>query len=79
MIDQARRTVALGLCILQMAVENQIYIDPQSMNLLCRAMLISPDVEGRTCPDLNDLEAQFPMTMKDRRSEGSFQMKVNFI
>ena len=78
-MDQARRTVVLGLCVLLMAIENNVYIDPRSMNLLCRAMLISSDLEKKTCPDLDDLGAQFPMAMKDRRSEGSFQISVSFL
>ena len=52
--------------VLLLKLDFDVWLNPATMNMLCRSMLIIPDVENRTCPDLDDLKAQFPMRMNDR-------------
>ena len=65
--EQSRRTVTLGMFVLLLKLEFDVWLNPAAMNMLCRSMLIIPDMENKTCPDLDDLQAQFPMRMSDRK------------
>ena len=63
--EQSRRTVTLGMFLLLLKLEFDVWLNPATMNMLCRSMLIIPDMENKTCPDLDDLQAQFPVRMND--------------
>ncbi|KAK7494871.1 hypothetical protein BaRGS_00013998, partial [Batillaria attramentaria] len=64
----SRRTAALAMFIFLLKLENDVFLDGESINLLCRAMLIIPDVESRTCPDLDDFRQHFPLKMQGEKN-----------
>lgn len=76
--EKSKRTVALGMFVLLLKLEYDVWLQPSTMNMLCRSMLIIPDLKNRTCPDLDDLEAQFPIRMTDRRSVSCVEQGEHF-
>ncbi|KAK7107716.1 hypothetical protein V1264_015590 [Littorina saxatilis] len=66
MLKEGKRTVTLAMLVLLMIVENGIKASTSVNSELCRMFLLIPDNERKHCPDLTDLEKQFPLKMKER-------------
>jgi hypothetical protein len=60
-----QRTVAVAMFTVLLKMQYDIWVNPGVVNMLCRALLIVPDLATKTCPDMADLEASFPNKMKD--------------
>ncbi|KAK7107714.1 hypothetical protein V1264_015588 [Littorina saxatilis] len=63
-----RRTAVLGLFVWLLKVGFDVYISAEVVNLLCRSLLLVPDLKNKSCPEVTELETQFPSRMSDRGS-----------
>lgn len=66
-VNSDRRTVVVAVFLLLLAENVKINLDPDDRNAVFRALLIKPDTEKKTCPDIIDLCNHFPNFMKDRQ------------
>lgn len=66
-VNSDRRMVVVAVFLLLLAENMKINLGPDDRNAVFRALLIKPDLEKRTCPDITDLYSHFPNLMKDRQ------------
>ena len=66
-VSSDRRTVVVAVFLLLLAENVKINLDPDDRSTVFRALLIKPDIEKKTCPDITDLYNHFPNLMKDRQ------------
>lgn len=66
-LDKNKRGATVGMFLLVLHHDNHVPMSHLVMQLLCRFMLLFPDCEKKTCPDLEDLEKNFPQLMKNNK------------
>lgn len=66
-VDSGKRTVVVAVFLLLLAENLKINLDAKDRQTVFRALLIKPDMEKRTCPDITDLLHHFPNHMKDQK------------
>ena len=66
-VGSDKRTVVVAMFLLLLAESVKVNLCPDDRHTVFRALLIKPDMEKRTCPDITHLFSHFPNLMKDKQ------------
>ena len=66
--ENAIMTTTLAMFFLLLTEKLQVKIENlKNVNMLCRAMLVTPDMSTQTVPEIDHLKAHFPVMMQDKK------------
>ena len=66
-LNSDKQTVVVAMFLLLLAENVKASLTSDDKNTIFRALLIKPDVEKKTCPDITNLLHHFPKLMKDKQ------------
>lgn len=65
--EMKSRSVTLGLFLVLLVETFDIVSDVDFSQLMCRSLLISPEMNNSTCADLDNITSHFPVNMANKR------------